>query len=240
MYTVRILAVAVLCAVTAVIAVGAFGAPPGSAPAGATSPQWQTTASFPPLSQCAALFSCAPSVRPPQQHAPRLAKANFNVPSIVTSNDGGSSWTRARIPNRHFRPHKPSHALQTLSAFAAGGHGILKSWMVVLHGSPLFPTFAALASRAFSATNARLLAVARDRRDAGWPDVDRAIAAYRHKRPIECVVSERHDLRRHRLAQWQSRDIRNPERRHLVDPHRTKRLDSLKPSPVVPPHAVSP
>src|SRR5580698_8515905 len=97
MHTIRILVAAGLCAVMAVLAVGVFSAPLVSTPAGATPPQWQTTASFPPLTNVSAI-SCAPSGSSATTTCVAVGDVGFNIPSIITTSDGGSTWTTVAPP----------------------------------------------------------------------------------------------------------------------------------------------
>ena len=82
----------------ALLAVGVFGAPLDGTPAGATSPQWQTTASFPPLANVSAI-SCAPkSGSQAQPLALQSDDKGNNVPSIIATDDGGSTWNSVTPP----------------------------------------------------------------------------------------------------------------------------------------------
>ena len=90
-------AVSAICAVLTLLAVGVFGVPLGNTPAGATSPQWQTTASFAPLANVRAV-SCAPNSGSGPTTCVAVGDNGNNVPSIITSDDGGATWTNDTVP----------------------------------------------------------------------------------------------------------------------------------------------
>src|SRR5580692_12825110 len=93
----RISAISALCAVMALLAFGVFGTPAGLTPAGATTPQWQTTASFAPLVNVRAV-SCAPNSGSGPTTCVAVGDNGNNVPSIVVTNDGGSTWSPVAPP----------------------------------------------------------------------------------------------------------------------------------------------
>src|ERR1700727_1744309 len=92
----RVSSILALCAVTASLAIGVLGATPGGTPAGASSPQWQTTASFAPLINVRAV-SCAPNSGSGPITCVAVGDNGHNVPSIITTHDGGSQG-RAATP----------------------------------------------------------------------------------------------------------------------------------------------
>ena len=124
MRTIRNFAVSVLCALMASLAVGAFSVPLGVTPAGATTSQWQTTASFPPLANLRAV-SCAPSAST-STTCIAVGDDQNNVPSIVTSDDGGSNWTNAKIPTGVIGLSAVACPTNSV-CFAGGNPGILDS-----------------------------------------------------------------------------------------------------------------
>ncbi len=82
MQVARISAISALCAVMASLALGVFGTPAVITPAGATTPQWQTTASFAPLVNVRAV-SCAPNSGSGPTTCVAVGDNGNNVPSIA-------------------------------------------------------------------------------------------------------------------------------------------------------------
>ncbi|MGO8823821.1 MAG: hypothetical protein ACLQU9_01110, partial [Acidimicrobiales bacterium] len=98
MRTVRGLTVIALSTVTALALTGVLGSRIPSLPAGATTPHWQTTASFAPLVNVRAV-SCAPN--PPSASSATCVAVGDDgghSASIIVTDDGGSTWTRSVAP----------------------------------------------------------------------------------------------------------------------------------------------
>ena len=126
MRTVRGLTVIALSTVTALALTGVLAGRIPSLPAGATTPHWQTTASFAPLVNVRAV-SCAPN--PPSASSATCVAVGDDgghSASIIVTDDGGSTWTRSVAP-------AGVTTLSTVSCpsasicYAGGGEGIMKS-----------------------------------------------------------------------------------------------------------------
>ena len=117
---------AALSATTVLGLTGLLGAALPAGPAGATTPQWKTTASFSPLANVRAV-SCASSTSAATATCVAVGDdGGGHFASIIVTDDGGSVWTAS----------SPPAGVTTLSAvscpsasvcYAGGGDGIIKS-----------------------------------------------------------------------------------------------------------------
>ncbi|HXZ62995.1 MAG TPA: hypothetical protein VEG62_09645, partial [Acidimicrobiales bacterium] len=133
--TVRCSGASVL-ATAALVLAALLGTPFSPSPAGAATPQWETTATYTPLVNVRAV-SCAPG----STTCVAVGDDGGHFASIIVSDDGGVTWTDATPP-----PGVTS--LSTVSCpsaaicYAGGGSGILKStdggvtWAVQDSGFP--------------------------------------------------------------------------------------------------------
>ena len=140
MRTVRGLTVVALTTVLALALIGILGTGVLSPPAAATTPHWQTTASYQPLTNVRAV-SCATSISPSSATCVAVGDDGGQVASIIVTNDGGSTWSRSSPP-------VGVSTLSTVSCpsasvcYAGGGSGIMKSpdggatWSVQDSGFP--------------------------------------------------------------------------------------------------------
>ncbi len=126
MRTVRGITVAALSAVTVLGFTGLLGIELQASPAGATTPQWKTTASFSPLANVSAV-SCAPSSSAATSTCVAVGDdGGGHFASIIVTDNGGSTWTDAPPP-------AGVTTLSTVSCptasvcYAGGGDGIIKS-----------------------------------------------------------------------------------------------------------------
>ena len=124
MRAVRPITLAVLTA-AATLSACALPGPLGASPASATTPQWVTTATTPPLANVRAV-SCAPSASTTSVTCVAVGDDGGQIASIIESSDGGSTWSAAT----------PPAGVTSLSAiscpsasicYAGGGSGIMKS-----------------------------------------------------------------------------------------------------------------
>ena len=125
MRTVRGLTVVALTTVLALALIGILGTRLLSPPAAATTPHWQTTASYQPLTNVRAV-SCAPSISPSSATCVAVGDDGGQVASIIVTNNGGSTWSSSSPP-------EGVSTLSTVSCpsasvcYAGGGSGIMKS-----------------------------------------------------------------------------------------------------------------
>ena len=123
--TVRGLTVVALPTVLALALIGILGIRVLSPPAAATTPHWQTTASYQPLANVRAV-SCAPSISPSSATCVAVGDDGGQVASIIVTNDGGTTWSSSSPP-------EGVTTLSTVSCpsasvcYAGGGSGIMKS-----------------------------------------------------------------------------------------------------------------
>ncbi len=110
---------------TVLALIGILGIQALTLPAAATTPHWQTTASYPPLANVRAV-SCAPSISPSSATCVAVGDDGGNVASVLVTNNGGTTWTDTA----------PAPGVTTLSTvscpsasvcYAGGGSGIMKS-----------------------------------------------------------------------------------------------------------------
>ena len=125
MRTVREVSVAVLSVVVTVTVISFLGSQVTPPPAGAVTPQWQTTASFNPLVNVSAV-SCAPSATASSATCVAVGNDGGQVSSIIVTNDGGAVWASSPVPagvTNLSTISCPSAAV----CYAGGGSGLLKS-----------------------------------------------------------------------------------------------------------------
>ncbi len=125
MRTVRGLTLVALSTVLALALVGILGTRTLTPPAGATTPHWQTTASYQPLTNVRAV-SCAPSISPSSATCVAVGDDGGQVASIIVTNNGGATWSSSSPP-------VGVSTLATVSCpsasvcYAGGGSGIMKT-----------------------------------------------------------------------------------------------------------------
>ena len=125
MRTVRGLTVVALSTVLALALIGVLGTQVLSPPAAATTPHWQTTASYLPLTNVRAV-SCAPSISPSSATCVAVGDDGGQAASIIVTNNGGTTWSGSAPP-------AGVTTLSTVSCpsasvcYAGGGSGIMKS-----------------------------------------------------------------------------------------------------------------
>ncbi len=125
MRTVRGLTVAVLSTVVSLPLFIVLSTELSPTPAAATTPQWETAASYAPLANVRAV-SCAPSSSASSATCVAVGDDGGSVASIIVTNNGGSSWIDAAPPSG-------VTTLTTVSCpsasvcYAGGGSGIMKS-----------------------------------------------------------------------------------------------------------------
>ena len=225
MRTIRVFAASVLCAFTALFAVGVFSVPFGGSPAGATTSQWQTTASFPPLANVTAI-SCAPSSSIASTTCVAVGEVGFNVPSIITTDDGGSVWNSV-VPPQGTSTFTSVSCPTDSVCYASADQGIFKSTNGGISWSPIDSSFPAVSISCFTADQCTAVEgseIVATLDGETW-NPQSAPTGTSNLSSVSCPT--RDDMRCHWSAQWRSRDIRNPERRHLVNSFRTRRRNSF-------------
>ncbi len=125
MRTVRRIIVTALSTVMAVALIGLVGSHLSALPAAGVSPSWNTTASYTPLANVAAV-SCAPSATASSATCVAVGDDGGHLASIIVTQNGGSTWSDSTPPSG-------VTTLSTVSCpsaavcYAGGGSGIMKS-----------------------------------------------------------------------------------------------------------------